>query len=118
MKLFHLSDLHIERVNEFSMLEDPEIYSGQILKKAAKEHPAGGIILAGDIYDKPVPAWRQRGVQVFDDFLTSLNEMTVRVYDPVETMIPRTCNLWRTADEEKRHLRALYEGRPESEFDG
>lgn len=78
MKLFHLSDLHIgKRVNEFSMLEDQKYILGQILK-AAKEHQPEGIILAGDIYDKPVPA--AEAVQVFDDFLTSLNEMGLPVF--------------------------------------
>ena len=78
MKLFHLSDLHIgKRVNEFSMLEDQKYILGQILK-AAKEHQPEGIILAGDIYDKPVPA--AEAVQVFDDFLTSLNEMGLIVF--------------------------------------
>ena len=78
MKLFHLSDLHIgKRVNEFSMLEDQKYILGQILK-AAKEHQPDGIILAGDIYDKPVPA--AEAVQVFDDFLTSLNEMGLIVF--------------------------------------
>ena len=78
MKLFHLSDLHIgKRVNEFSMLEDQKYILEQILK-AAKEHQPEGIILAGDIYDKPVPA--AEAVQVFDDFLTSLNEMGLPVF--------------------------------------
>ena len=78
MKLFHLSDLHIgKRVNEFSMLEDQKYILTQILK-AAKEHQPDGIILAGDIYDKPVPA--AEAVQVFDDFLTSLNEMGLTVF--------------------------------------
>ena len=78
MKLFHLSDLHIgKRVNEFSMLEDQKYILMQILK-AAKEHQPDGIILAGDIYDKPVPA--AEAVQVFDDFLTSLNEMGLIVF--------------------------------------
>ena len=78
MKLFHLSDLHIgKRVNEFSMLEDQKYILGQILK-AAKEYQPEGIILAGDIYDKPVPA--AEAVQVFDDFLTSLNEMGLPVF--------------------------------------
>ena len=78
MKLFHLSDLHIgKRVNEFSMLEDQKYILGQILK-AAKEHQPEGIILAGDIYDKPVPA--AEAVKVFDDFLTSLNEMGLPVF--------------------------------------
>ena len=66
MKLFHLSDLHIgKRVNEFSMLEDQKYILGQILK-AAKEYQPEGIILAGDIYDKPVPA--AEAVQVFDKY--------------------------------------------------
>ena len=37
-----------------------------------------GSFLAGDIYDKPVPA--AEAVQVFDDFLTSLNEMGLIVF--------------------------------------
>ena len=70
MKLFHLSDLHIgKRVNEFSMLEDQKYILGQILK-AAKEHHPDGIILAGDIYDKPVPA--AEAVEVFDRFIQGL----------------------------------------------
>lgn len=78
MKLFHLSDLHIgKRVNEFSMLEDQKYILRQILK-AAKEHQPDGIMLAGDIYDKPVPA--AEAVQVFDDFLTSLSEMKLPVF--------------------------------------
>ena len=78
MKLFHLSDLHIgKRVNEFSMLEDQKYILRQILK-AANEYQPDGIILAGDIYDKPVPA--AEAVQVFDDFLTSLSEMKLPVF--------------------------------------
>lgn len=78
MKLFHLSDLHIgKRVNEFSMLEDQKYILRQILK-AAKEYQPDGIILAGDIYDKPVPA--AEAVQIFDDFLTSLSEMKLPVF--------------------------------------
>ena len=106
MKLFHLSDLHIgKRVNEFSMLEDQKYILGQILK-AAKEHQPEGIILAGDIYDKPVPA--AEAVQVFDDFLTSLNEMGLPVFmisgnhDSAERI---AFGSRLTADEEKRHLR-------------
>ena len=78
MRFAHLSDLHLgKRVCEFSMLEDQKYILMQILK-AAKEHQPDGIILAGDIYDKPVPA--AEAVQVFDDFLTSLNEMGLIVF--------------------------------------
>ena len=55
MKFIHLSDLHIgKRVNEFSMLEDQKYILAQILELVKKER-ADGVILAGDLYDKPVP---------------------------------------------------------------
>lgn len=70
MKFMHLSDLHIgKRVNEFSMLEDQKYILDQILDLADREQ-ADAVIIAGDIYDKPVPP--AEAVQVFDDFLTSL----------------------------------------------
>ncbi|MDO5407642.1 MAG: exonuclease SbcCD subunit D [Eubacteriales bacterium] len=78
MKLIHLSDLHIgKRVNEFSMLEDQRYILGQILS-IVKQEQADGVILAGDIYDKPVPP--AEAVQVFDGFLTSLAEMACPVF--------------------------------------
>ena len=55
MKFIHLSDLHIgKRVNEFSMLEDQKYILAQILELVERER-ADGVILAGDLYDKPVP---------------------------------------------------------------
>lgn len=70
MKFLHLSDLHLgKRVNEFSMLEDQKYILAQILAIADREQ-AQGIILAGDIYDKPIPS--AEAVQLFDWFLTSL----------------------------------------------
>ena len=55
MKLIHLSDLHLgKRVNEFSMLEDQAFILKQILEIADREKP-DGVLLAGDLYDKPVP---------------------------------------------------------------
>lgn len=78
MKLIHLSDLHIgKRVNEFSMLEDQKYILAQILKVIAVEH-ADGVMLAGDIYDKPVPS--AEAVRVFDAFLTRLAEMECPVF--------------------------------------
>ena len=73
MKLIHLSDLHIgKRVNEFSMLEDQSYILSQILAVIEKEQP-DCVIVAGDIYDKPVPS--AEAVQIFDEFLTRLAEM-------------------------------------------
>ena len=70
MKLIHLSDLHIgKRVNEFSLLEDQRYILEQILAVASQEQ-ADGVLIAGDIYDKPVPP--AEAVQVFDDFFTRL----------------------------------------------
>ena len=78
MKLIHLSDLHIgKRVNEFSLLEDQRYILEQILAVIDQEQ-ADGVLIAGDIYDKPVPP--AEAVQVFDDFLTRLAERKIPVF--------------------------------------
>ena len=78
MKLIHISDLHIgKRVNEFSLLEDQRYILGQILAIIEREK-ANGVLVAGDIYDKPVPP--AEAVQVFDAFLTRLAELKVPVF--------------------------------------
>lgn len=78
MKLFHLSDLHLgKRVNEFSMLEDQAYILNQILEFVDRESP-DGMIVAGDIYDKPVPP--AEAVQMLDDFLTELSKRKVTVF--------------------------------------
>ena len=70
MKLLHISDLHIgKRVNEFSMIEDQKYILRRILA-IADEEQADGVMIAGDIYDKPVPS--AEAVGVFDWFLTEL----------------------------------------------
>ena len=78
MKLIHLSDLHIgKRVNEFSMLEDQRAILSQILT-AVKREQADGVLVGGDIYDKPVPP--AEAVQMFDEFLTRLAELGTPVF--------------------------------------
>ena len=55
MRFAHLSDLHLgKRVCEFSMLEDQKYILEQILA-LLDAHPVDGVLLAGDLYDKPVP---------------------------------------------------------------
>ena len=77
MKLFHLSDLHLgKRVYDFSMLEDQEYILRQILRAADAEQP-DAVLLAGDIYDKPVPP--AEAVRLFDDFLVSLSRRGIPV---------------------------------------
>lgn len=71
MKIIHLSDLHIgKRVNGFSMLDDQAYILEQILEIIDSETSVDVVILAGDIYDKPVPS--AEAVQLFDDFLSKL----------------------------------------------
>ncbi len=78
MKLLHLSDLHIgKRVNEFSMLEDQKYILQQIIEIADIEQ-VDGLILAGDIYDKPVPP--TEAVQIFDQFLTKLAQQNRKIF--------------------------------------
>lgn len=78
MKLIHLSDLHLgKRVNEFSMLDDQEYILEKILGIIREEKP-DGVIIAGDVYDKPVPP--AEAVQLFDRFLTELADGSTPVF--------------------------------------
>lgn len=78
MKLLHISDLHIgKRVNEFSMIEDQKYILRQILA-IADEQRADAVMIAGDLYDKPIPS--AEAVQVFDWFLTELADRGKQVY--------------------------------------
>lgn len=78
MKIIHLSDLHIgKRVNEFSMLEDQKYILKQILFIVEEEKP-DGVLIAGDVYDKPVPP--AEAVQVVDCFLTGLADLGASVF--------------------------------------
>lgn len=78
MKFLHISDLHIgKRVNEFSMTEDQKYILGQILHIAESEH-VDAVLIAGDVYDKPVPS--AEAVQVLDWFLTELADRGKTVF--------------------------------------
>ena len=78
MRFIHLSDLHIgKRVNGFPMLEDQRYILEQILERT-KESLADAVIIAGDIYDKPVPS--AEAVDLFDDFLVGLTKLGVMVF--------------------------------------
>ena len=78
MKIMHLSDLHLgKRVNEFSMLEDQIYILNEIINIIDEQKPKV-IILAGDIYDKPItPA---EAVEIFDDFLYKLSKRNPAVF--------------------------------------
>lgn len=72
MKLMHLADLHLgKRLHEFSLLEDQRDMWRQICTMIEQEQP-DALILAGDIYDKPVPS--AEAVQLFDQMLSWLTD--------------------------------------------
>lgn len=78
MKLMHLSDLHLgKRLNEFSLLEDQAYILHQILQIAAEQRP-DAILIAGDLYDKPVPP--AEAVALLDDFLARLAKEKLNVF--------------------------------------
>ncbi|EFU75786.1 exonuclease SbcCD, D subunit [Lachnoanaerobaculum saburreum DSM 3986] len=78
MKIMHLSDLHLgKRVNEFSMLEDQTYILNEIINIIDEQKPKV-IILAGDIYDKPIPP--AEAVEIFDDFLYKLSKRNLYVF--------------------------------------
>ena len=71
MRFLHLSDLHLgKRVCEFSMLDDQRYILEQILS-LLDSHPVDAVLLAGDLYDKPVPP--AEAVRLLDWFLTELS---------------------------------------------
>lgn len=70
MKLLHLGDLHLgKRVGEFSLLQDQRFVLGQVVRLAA-QYKVDAVLLAGDLYDKPVPP--AEAVELLDWFLTAL----------------------------------------------
>lgn len=77
MKFLHTADLHIGRVlNEFSLLEDQKFVLEQMLE-AAEKYRADAFVIAGDVYDRSVPA--AEAVGLLDSFITALSEAGVSV---------------------------------------
>lgn len=78
MRLLHLSDLHLgKRVNEYSMLEDQAHILDQIVT-IAKEEKVEGVLIAGDVYDKPVPP--AEAVKLLDSLLSSFADRNIPVF--------------------------------------
>lgn len=70
MRFFHLSDLHIgKQLNQYSLIEDQTAILDQIVD-LVRIHRPEAVVIAGDIYDKPVPP--AEAVSVFNCFLTAL----------------------------------------------
>lgn len=78
MRFFHMSDLHIgKQLHERSLLEDQRYILSQAVCMAYQYKP-DAVIIAGDIYDKPVP--QAEAVTVFDDFITALKDAVPAVF--------------------------------------
>ena len=78
MRFLHLSDLHLgKRVCEFSMLNDQRYILEQILS-LLDSRPVDAVLLAGDLYDKPVPP--AEAVRLLDWFLTELSRRELPVF--------------------------------------
>lgn len=78
MRFLHLSDLHLgKRVCEFSMLDDQRYILEEILS-LLDTHPVDAVLLAGDLYDKPVPP--AEAVRLLDWFLTELADRKLPVF--------------------------------------
>lgn len=78
MKFLHLGDLHLgKNVNEYSLLEDQRYILEQILR-IADARQVDGVLLAGDIYDKPIPS--EEAVKLLDFLLRELAARQKRVY--------------------------------------
>ena len=68
MKFFHLSDLHIGlKLMNRDLREEQMDILRQVTDLAREEQP-DAVVIAGDIYDKAVPA--AEAVEVFDSFIT------------------------------------------------
>ena len=78
MRFLHLSDLHLgKRVCEFSMLDDQRYILEEIVS-LLDTCPVDAVLLAGDLYDKPVPP--AEAVRLLDWFLTELADRKLPVF--------------------------------------
>ncbi len=78
MRLLHCADLHIgRRLFGFSLLEDQR-YALSAIAALAKERGVDAVLIAGDVFDKPIPS--EAAVAVLDDFLTALQQQGTAVF--------------------------------------
>ena len=71
MKFIHTGDWHIgKKLNGFDLLEEQRYAFEQLMKLADLEQ-VDGIIIAGDLYDRSVPA--VEAVELFNQMLIEMN---------------------------------------------
>ena len=78
MKFIHLGDLHIgKNVNDFNMIDDQKYILSQILEIIDKNNVEAAL-LAGDIYDKPIPS--EDAVSLLNFFINELVKRNVKTF--------------------------------------
>lgn len=78
MRILHTADLHIGKtVNNFNLLEDQKYVLTQMVD-IVKEKEIQAFIIAGDVYDRPVPS--AEAVEVFHWFIQKLHETGVTIF--------------------------------------
>lgn len=78
MRILHTADLHIGKtVNNFNLLEDQKYVLTQMVDMV-KEKEIQAFIIAGDVYDRPVPS--AEAVEVFHWFIQKLHETGVTIF--------------------------------------
>lgn len=78
MRFLHLSDLHIGRkLNEYSLLEDQKNILDQAAETAENQN-CDGVLIAGDIYDKPSPS--AEAMDLFDSFISRIAGLKKKVW--------------------------------------
>lgn len=78
MRFIHIGDLHIgKRVNDFSMIENQKYVFGQIVEYA-QNNTIDGVLISGDIYDKPIPSLE--AIEVFENFIEEFVNLKLPVY--------------------------------------
>ena len=78
MRILHTADLHIGKmVNNFNILEDQKYVLTQMVE-IVKNQNIQAFIIAGDVYDRPVPS--AEAVAVFHWFIQQLHETGVTIF--------------------------------------
>lgn len=78
MKFFHISDLHIgKKLREMDITKDQEYILNEIIELADEKKP-DAFLIAGDIYDRSVPA--ASAINLFNDFITELESRNIKVF--------------------------------------
>lgn len=75
MKFIHISDLHLGKTMfDYPLLSDQKALLDQIVEYA-EQYGVDAVVVAGDLYDKPVPP--AEAVTVLDGFMTRLSQMGI-----------------------------------------